>query len=184
MPLRVLYDANVLYPNTLRDILIRLAQAGLAQARWTDRILDEMQRAIERRRPDIAPAKLTVLRERMNTSLRDCQVEGYEPLIEGLKLPDEDDRHVLAAAIACRADAIVTFNLRDFPEDMLSQWGIEAWSPDEFLLDLIDLDTKRVWGCLQRIADARRNPPETIEDVLTQLERSGLIESTAALRAG
>jgi hypothetical protein len=89
---------------------------------------------------------------------------------------------VLAAAIACRADAIVTFNLSDFPEDALAQWGIGAWSPDEFLLELIDLDAKRVWGCLQRIADSRRNPPETIDDVLAHLERSGLIESTAALR--
>lgn len=183
MPLRVLYDANVLYPNTLRDILIRLAQADLARARWTDRILDEVERAIGRTLPDIEPAKLAKLRARMNASLRDCLVEGYEPLIDRLKLPDEDDRHVLAAAIACRADVIVTFNLSDFPEDTLAEWGIEAWSPDDFLLDLIDLDPKRVWGCLQRIADSRRNPPETIDDVLAQLERSGLIEATAALRA-
>ncbi|THV43185.1 PIN domain-containing protein [Glycomyces buryatensis] len=184
MPLRVLYDANVLYPNTLRDLLIRLAQADLAQARWSERILDEMQRAISRQRPDIATAKLAVLRDRMNGAIRDCRVEGFEPLIDGLKLPDVDDRHVLAAAIACRADAIVTFNLGDFPSDALAPWGIEAWSPDEFLLDLIDLDAKRVWACLQRIADSRRNPPETIEDVLAQLERSGLIEAAAELRVG
>lgn len=67
---------------------------------------------------------------------------------------------------------------------MLAPWGVEAWSPDEFLLDLIDRDAKRVWGCLQRIADSRRHPSETIEDVLAQLERSALIEATAALRAG
>lgn len=78
----------------------------------------------------------------------------------------------------------MTFDLKDFPAEPLAQWGIEAWSPDEFVFDLVDFDTKRVWGCLQRIADSRRNPPETIEDVLTQLERSGLIESTARLRAG
>lgn len=184
MPLRVLYDANVLYPNSLRDLLIRVAQAGLVQARWTDRILEEMERAIRRTRPYIDPAKLTMLRDRMNASLRDCLVTGYEPLIEGPKLPDADDRHVLASAIACRADAVVTFNLSDFPEDALTQWGVSAWSPDEFLLELIDLDAKRVWACLQRIADSRRKPPETIDDILAQLERSGLIESTAALRVG
>lgn len=184
MPLRVLYDANALYPNTLRDMLIRVAQAGLAQARWSGRILDEMQRAITRSRPDIPSGKLDLLRDRMNASIRDCLVENFDPLIDGLKLPDEDDRHVLAAAIACRADAIVTFNLSDFPADALSPWGIEAWSPDEFLLDLIDQDAKRVWGCLQRIADSRRNPPQTVEDVLAQLERSGLIEASAALRSG
>jgi hypothetical protein len=95
VPLRVPYDANVLYPNTLRDMLIRVAQADLTQARWTNRILDEMERAIRRRRPDIEPAKFAKLRELMNASLRDCKVEGYEPLIDGLKLPDEGDRHVL-----------------------------------------------------------------------------------------
>ena len=115
MPLRALYDANALYPNTLRDILIRVTQANLVQARWTRSILYEMERAIRRNRPDIDPAKLAVLRDRMNASLRDCEVEGYESLKDCLKLPDADDRHVLAAAIACRADAIVTFNLSDFP---------------------------------------------------------------------
>ncbi|MFC3496005.1 hypothetical protein [Glycomyces rhizosphaerae] len=118
----------------------------------------------------------------MIASLRDCLVEGYEPLIDALNLPDKDDRHVLAAAIACRANTIVTFNLKDFPSECLAPFGIEAWSPDEFLLEMIDLDAKRVWGCLQRIADLRRTPPATIEDVLGQLEQSGLIEAAAALR--
>lgn len=182
MPLRVIYDANILYPNTLRDILIRVAQEGLAQARWTEKILDEMQHALIRNRPDIAPDKLLRLRELMIASVRDCLVDGYEPLIEALSLPDKDDRHVLAAAITCRANTIVTFNLKDFPTECLAPFGIEAWSPDEFLLEVIDRNAKRVWGALQRIADSRRNPPETIEDVLAQLEQSGLIEAAAALR--
>lgn len=76
MPLRAIYDANVLYPNTLRDILIRVAQEGLVQARWTDRILDEMQNALTRTRSDIPPGKLLRLRELMIASLRDCLVEG------------------------------------------------------------------------------------------------------------
>lgn len=179
----MIYDANALYPNTLRDLLIRLGQAELVQARWTERILGEMANAIARQRPDISASKLVRLRDLMNASIRDCLVENFEPIIDGLKLPDEDDRHVLAAAIKCRADAIVTFNLDDFPAQALGPWGIEAWSPDEFLSDLVDHNANRVWGCLQRIADSRHRPPETIDDVLTQLERSGLIESTAELRA-
>lgn len=91
MPLRAIYDANVLYPNTLRDILIRVAQEGLVQARWTDRILDEMQNALTRTRSDIPPGKLLRLRELMIASLRDCLVEGYEPLIDALNLPDKDE---------------------------------------------------------------------------------------------
>ncbi|GAA2128190.1 hypothetical protein [Glycomyces algeriensis] len=85
MPLRAIYDANILYPNTLRDILIRVAQEGLAQARWTEKILDEMQGALTRNRPDIAPRKLLRLRELMVGSVRDCLVNGYEPLIDALE---------------------------------------------------------------------------------------------------
>ncbi|MEO3806947.1 PIN domain-containing protein [Nonomuraea sp. B1E8] len=180
----VVYDANVLYGNTLRDLLIRLAMAGRLQARWTNRILDEMQRNLATNRPDIPEEKLGKLRLLMNAAVRDCLVEGYEPLIEGLKLPDPDDRHVLAAAIKTRAQLIVTSNLRDFPAETLDPWNMEAKSPDDFVLDQIDLDGRVVWTCVQQIADSRINPPETIDDVLDALEAAGLVESVAALRAG
>lgn len=99
MTFTVLYDANVLYPNVLRDVLIRLAQTGLVHARWTDRILDETFENLAEDRPDIPAATLTKLRELMNRAVPDCLVTGYEALIPALTLPDEDDRHVLAAAI-------------------------------------------------------------------------------------
>ncbi|MFJ6618331.1 hypothetical protein ACIQOW_12260 [Kitasatospora sp. NPDC091335] len=78
----------------------------------------------------------------------------------------------------------MTANLKGFPESCLAEWGIEAKSPDDFVLDLIGLDDRVVYSCVQEIADARRNPPTTFEDVLGILERSGLIEVAAALRAG
>lgn len=115
MTFTVVYDANVLYPNTLRDLLIRIAQSGAVQAKWTNAILDEMAAALRRNRPDIPTEKVQRLRELMNRAVRDCLVSGYEPLIEGLKLPDPDDRHVLAAAIKAGAQVIVIRNLRDFP---------------------------------------------------------------------
>ena len=116
MPFTVVYDANVLYPNTLRDLLIRIAQSGTVQARWTDKILEEMTSSLQRNRPDTRPERLHRLRELMNGAVRDCLVSGYEPLIEGLKLPDPGDRHVLAAAIKAGAQVIVTRNLKDFPK--------------------------------------------------------------------
>ncbi len=76
----VLYDANVLYPNTLRDLLIRIAQSGTVQAKWTTTILDEMTEALRRNRPDIPAEKLERLRVLMNKAVRDCLVTGYEPL--------------------------------------------------------------------------------------------------------
>ena len=108
----VVYDANALYPNTLRDLLIRVGQAGLVQAKWTNEILDEMLRVLSRNRPDIPPEKLDRLRQLMNKAVRDCLISGYEPLVEGLKLPDPGDRQVLAAAVKAGAQVIVTSNLK------------------------------------------------------------------------
>ena len=74
-------------------------KAGLVQAKWTDQILDEMLSNLGKKRPDVLPEKLGTLRELMNKVVRDCLVTGYEPLVESLRLPDPDERHVLAAAI-------------------------------------------------------------------------------------
>jgi len=98
----VLYDATVLYPSTLRDLLIRVAQAGLVQAKWSDQILDEVFRNLTANRPDLDPQKLARTRDLMNQAVRDCLVSGYEPLLEAIELPDPDDRHLLAAAIVPR----------------------------------------------------------------------------------
>lgn len=182
MPSVVLYDANVLYPSTLRDLLIRVAQAGLVQAKWTERILDEVFGNIATNRPDLDPQRLARARELMNTAVRDCLVMGYEPLVDALDLPDPDDRHVLAAAIKARAQLIVTHNLKDFPSTVLAGWDMEAKSADDFILDQIDLSHDSVYGAVQRIADSRGNPPATFADVLAMLERDGLVESVAALR--
>lgn len=118
----------------------------------------------------------------MNESIRDVLVEGYEPLIQSVELPDPDDRHVLAAAIRARAQMIVTANLRDFPEDELAKWGIEAKHPDDFLVDQFHLDAIAVNVIIQQIADDSRRPPLTFSDVLDGLERCGVTQATALLR--
>jgi predicted nucleic acid-binding protein len=178
----VLHDANVLYPNTLRDLLIRIAQAGLVQAKWSERILDEVFDNLKDDRPDLDPVKLDRTRNLMNRAVRDCLVIGYEPIEAGLNLPDPGDHHVLAAAIKARAQVIVTRNLKDFPADALAQWNIDVKAPDHFVLDQIDLNREAVYGSVQRIADSRNNPPATVGDILSRLEGDGLIESVAQLR--
>jgi predicted nucleic acid-binding protein len=179
----VVYDANVLYPNTLRDLLIRIAQLPhIVQAKWTDEILDEMLRALRKNLPDISEEKADRLRERMNAAVRDCLVLGYEPLIEVLDLPDRDDRHVLAAAIKVNAQLIVTWNRKHFPQDKMVPWGVRAKSPDDFVRDTMGIDSQAVWACVQQIVDSRTRRPVTIEDVLGELERDGLVASVAAMR--
>jgi predicted nucleic acid-binding protein len=182
VPFTAVYDACALYPSTLRDLLIRVAQAGLVHAKWTERILDEVFASLSERRPDLDPARLARTRDLMTRALRDSLVIHYEELIPALELPDPDDRHVLAAAIRSRAQLIVTHNLRDFPSESLAAWDVQAVHPDDFVLAQIDLDRDVVYGEITRIADSWRKPPGTIDDVLTRLERDGLVASVAALR--
>jgi predicted nucleic acid-binding protein len=178
----VVYDANVLYPSTLRDVLIRVAQAGLVQAKWTDDILDETFRSLKENRPDLDPSRLDRTRTLMNAAVRDCLVTGYTPLIEALDLPDPDDRHVLAAAIRSRAQMIVTYNTGDFPAENLMRWDVEAKHPDDFLVDQFHLDAVALHKAVQATADAWANPPGTASDVTDSLERSGLAQAAALLR--
>jgi predicted nucleic acid-binding protein len=139
MAFTVVYDACVLFPAPVRDLLIRVAHAGLVRARWSDAILDECFRSILASRPDLDATILDRTRRLMNAAVADGLVTGYEPLVGALELPDPDDRHVLAAAIRSAAQVIVTSNLRDFPNCKLAPYGVEARHPDEFVLGLIDL---------------------------------------------
>jgi predicted nucleic acid-binding protein len=178
----VIYDANVLYPATLRDVLIRLAQTGLVQAKWTETILDETFRSLHAKRPDLDETRLQRTRNLMNLAVRDAVVTGYEPLIGSLHLPDLDDRHVLAAAIRARAQIIVTFNLSDFPTEVLADWDVEAKHPDDFLVDQFHLDAISVHKAIQAVADSWQKPPGTVNDVLDRLDRAGLPQTAAVLR--
>jgi len=127
---RAIYDACVLYPSGLRDLLVRLAEANLVQARWTERILDEMTRAVLRNRPDLSPDRVARTRRLMTAAVPRSMVTEYEGLIDGIELPDPDDRHVLAAAIRSDSTIIVTDNVKDFPAQALARHGIKAERPD------------------------------------------------------
>jgi predicted nucleic acid-binding protein len=178
----VVYDACVLYPAPLRDFLIRLARTGLVQAKWSDEILDECFRAIGRERPELSAEALARTRRLMTEAIPDCMVSGHASLVDGLTLPDPDDRHVLAAAVRAGARAIVTFNLRDFPSTLLDAFGIEARHPDEFVVDQIDFAPGAVVGALLEQVRALKNPPMTREQVLNRLRDAGLVQSVAKLR--
>lgn len=145
-----LLDANVLYPAPLRDLLMHLAVAHAFRARWSEQIHDEWIRNLLKNRIDIAATSLAATRAMMNSALPDAMVRGHEPLIPTLILPDEDDRHVLAAAIWGDADVIVTFNLKDFPAQTLDSYGLIAQPPDAFICGLMDIDADRVCLAVSR----------------------------------
>lgn len=128
----VLFDANVLYPAPMRDALMQLAVTDLFKAKWTADIHRECFDALLRNEPHRDRAALERTRDLMDMATRDCLVTGYEALVPALTLPDPDDRHVLAAAIVGRCDAIVTQNLKDFPPETLAPFSIETQHPDDF----------------------------------------------------
>ncbi len=174
-------DANTLYPAPLRDLLLSLAVEGLYHARWTARIHEEWVRNLSRNRPELEP-QLGALVELMNRSVQDCVVENYEGLIAGLVLPDPDDRHVLAAAIAGHADAIVTFNLQDFPAGALDPHLIEAIHPDDFVLNQLELRPFEALAAVKKMRARLTRPPQSAAELIATLERSGLPASAAHLR--
>jgi predicted nucleic acid-binding protein len=178
----VIYDACVLYPAPLRDLFVRLANRGIVRARWSDQILDECFRSIQRQRPDLKPEALARTRGLMNRAVPDCVVTGHEALIEGLALPDPDDRHVLAVAIRAGAQAIVTFNLNDFPGERLAPFFVEATHLDDFVLDLIDLAPGIVTDVVVEQAASLKNPPRSVSDLLDTLRDQRLVRSVAKLR--
>ncbi len=182
MAVVVLYDACVLYPAPVRDLLLRIAATGLVRARWTDAILDECFRSIQADRPELRADALARTRALMNRAVPDCLVTGYEHLVEGLELPDPDDRHVLAAAIRAHAQAVITFNLRDFPDHVLARYEMETKHPDEFVLEILDLAPGGVVQCVTAQAAALRHPPVALADLLDTLRRVGLVQSAARLR--
>lgn len=183
MAFTVIYDANVLYPSMLRDLLVRIAMTGMVRARWTERILDETFGNLAANRPDLDAAKLSRTRELMCMAVPDCLVEGYEQLEAAFgSLPGPDDAHVMAAAVKVQAQVIVTNNLKDFPPDVLDPWGIEAKHPDDFLIDQFYLDALELHAVVRNMSEAFRNPPLGINDVLDRLETEGMIQIASALR--
>ena len=177
----VVYDACVLHPAPIRDLLVRIENTGIVRARWSERILDECFYSILERRPDLSPGALSRTRELMCDAVPDCLVKGFEHLEAGLQLPDAKDTHVLAAAIRAGAQAIVTFNLKDFPDHVLERYDMEAKHPDEFVVDSIDLAPAAIARCVTEQAAACRNPELTIEQVLDTLRGAGLAQSVARL---
>ncbi|WP_230089106.1 PIN domain-containing protein [Providencia rettgeri] len=160
---------------------MHLAITGLYQAKWTDTIQDEWQRNLLSNRPDLAQKQLIRTASLMNNALPDARVSQYEPLIEGIELPDLNDRHVVAAAIKCHAKIIVTLNLKDFPKESMDQLEIEALHPDEFISDLFDLNHALALSAVRRQRLSLTKPEININEYFAALLRQGLPMTVKAL---
>lgn len=175
-------DANVLFPAPLRDFLLRLAEVGVYSPKWSDPIHDEWIRNLLIKRPDLKLSQLNKVREAMDGAFAEANVTGFKSLITGLSLPDEDDRHVLAAAIKSEAELIITFNKKDFPPKNIQKFKIQILDPDEFVLRLLQIDLPKVLQAFLNQVNALKKPPQTIEQVLVTLGNCGLVKSVVIIR--
>lgn len=176
------YDACVLYPFHLRNVLIQCAFDGLVEARWTDDIHAEWIRNLAANSPGTPIERLEATRDRMKAVLPDADVEGYQPLIRDLSLPDPDDRHVLAAAIAGKATVIVTWNLKDFPATDLRPHGVTSISPDDFLVSLHSTFPSVLVASVRRARQNLRKTLPSVDEFIKALEHQGLTAFSTILR--
>lgn len=163
-----LLDANVLHPISLCDVLLRLAEKGLFQPRWSDEILSETLESIVRRHAHVAREPIAERIEDMRRAFPDAMVDGYQTLRDALAAEMKGDAHVLAAAVVGKADLVVTNNLRDFPPVLLRRYELDAQSADTFLVNQWWLDPTTVTQVLSEMADEYARP---IAQSLTALER-------------
>lgn len=178
----VVLDANLLYPFQLRNLLVQFGVDGVIAPRWTARIHDEwIGNLIAAGRAPLD--RLRRARDLMDRALPDADVQGWEQHMDGLVLPDLDDRHVLAAALAAGAGTILTMNLRDFPAPALATHSLQAVHPDRFLCELHDADPELVRASAEAAhANLSRSTP-SFPDYLDALERQGLPALAERLRA-
>ncbi len=169
MPFAAVLDASVLYPLPLRDTLLRIAEAELYDAYWSERILDEVVRNL------VANGRAGEEQARHLTNAMAAAFDGAAvpqdavDQLESAMTNDEKDRHVLAAAVVGRAQAVVTLNLKDFPFEACESFAIEPLHPDAFLLDLYALDSEAVYEAVNRQAAVLRRPPMSLGELLDRL---------------
>lgn len=176
-----IYDANVLFSATLRDLLMNLATAKAVSAHWSDDIHEEWIRSLLKRRPHLNRESLERTRQAMNSAVSSGLVSGYHDRINDLNLPDPNDRHVLVAAIHIGASCIVTNNLSDFPQESLYPYGIESLSPDDFVSRLIEESPSEVCKAVRGHRASLYRPSKSVDEYLESLRRQGLHKTVAFL---
>ena len=179
--LTALYDASVLYPSLIRNLLVHLATSGLVAARWTEQIQDEWSRNLLQDRPELTAERLARTRRLMDAAVPDAVVEDDQALIASLQLPDLDDRHVLAAAITAEADVLITWNLRHFPQEAVAAWGIEVLTPDDLVCRLFALAPQDTRQAVEVLRVSLRSPPYSWSGLLERFGQVGLIQTADTL---
>jgi hypothetical protein len=180
---RVFADTNVLFPFSLMDLLLALAEDYVHDLVLTDRLLDEWQRVIVREQHRSEPSAARIA-SHIRAGFADAFVAEaeYKHLLAVLDGPDPDDLHHAAAAVVGRADTLITWNLADFPADALAAHGIAVTKPDPYLCALSERYPDELRATITRMAAGKRRPPMTPFDLAAGLERAGVPAFAQRLR--
>jgi predicted nucleic acid-binding protein len=181
--LKAVLDACVIYPAPIRDLLLSLADVGLFKPFWSDEINKEWGRNLMIKRPDISLIKIALTVQAMNASFPDANIKLDESIISHLNLPDLNDLHVLATAISSGSSYIITSNLKDFPNDQLRQFSIEAIDPDSFILNLFREQEVLANFAFENQIKRLKDPPLSKTEVLAIFEKLGLIRTSQYIKS-
>ncbi|MFF2330130.1 MULTISPECIES: putative toxin-antitoxin system toxin component, PIN family [unclassified Streptomyces] len=171
-------DTCVLFPNYLRDTLLRLAEAELYEPLWSADILEELRRNLAEKVASTTAKKVV---ETMARAFPCSSVTGYAGLVP-VMTNEPKDRHVLAAAVCGQAHAVVTLNVRDFPASAADPYEVEVLHPDDFLLDMLDLAPVDVSSVLRRQAAGYQRDPRDLHGLLDRLSAGGAPQFAAEFR--
>ena len=178
-------DACVLAGALPRNMILSLAEAGFYRPRWSAEIMAETERAIcailERRGVDDPQGLARRHCDAMRRAFPEAMTEGYQAFVPAIELPDEGDRHVVAAAMQARASVIVTENTRHFPEATVGAFNILISTADTFLADVIDLDKPGAVAALRAMRERFRRPELNAESLLLKMESAGLSQTANLL---
>jgi PIN domain len=177
-------DACVLAKSLPRMLMLTLAEAEFFRVRWSQPVMKETQRAIERmlaEKPDAADRAVRACAA-MERAFEDAIVEGFDSFLAvAAVLPDQNDVHVLAAALKTRAHVLVTDNMKHFPKDILETFNMEVRSADDFIADTVALNEGLAVAAIKRMRQDCRQPPLTPEKLLRTMEARGLLKTADVL---
>lgn len=180
---RVFVDTNVLFPFSVMDLMLALTEDGVHELMWSEALLAEWERVIvrEQRRSAASAASVTAA---IREFFPECEVpaSAYASLVADMPGRDPDDRVHMAAAIAGRADVIVTWNLADFPAEALTARGVQVSTPDAYLCWLLRSWPEEVAAVVVRLASEKRRPRVTPLDLVEFLAKAGATEFAERLR--
>jgi predicted nucleic acid-binding protein len=145
------------------------------------KLLEEFTSIFEKKGMNLSSEQIQRQVELITKACNNALVENYEDLIPSIQIKDENDRHVVAAAIKCNANIIVTYNLKDFPNDYLEKIGLSAVDPDTFIADMIDLSPKKCCDAFREMILTKKKPPFNEPQYIEIFRRNGLTQTANEL---